>query len=264
MSKLRYYLDLYRTYMGFVFKTASRYKADTMIFIVSSFLHDGSTLLFLAVIFSHIAGLEGWSFHEMLMIWGLGTVARNIENSFFNIPARIYEYVQSGDFDRLFVRPPGMLFQIAGSSGVYLASLGRIAAGITAMAIALPSLSLPWWCALYIPLVIVSGTLLQFAIEMFPSCLGFWFTNTRSIFGAIVWSFQFGQYPAGIFALPLRIFITWIIPYAMIGFYPVAFMLRSGEYLLYGIAAPLMGFSLFAVSLLFWKIGLRHYQSTGS
>ncbi len=264
MTTLRYYIGLYRTYLKYLFKTLSQFNADMLIFIVSSFLHDGATLVFLSVIFTHIARLEGWSFSEMLLIWGIATVSRNVENSLLNVPARIYEYIQSGNFDRLFVRPAGMLFQIAGTSGFYIASFGRIAAGMVGIAIALPDLHLEWWSALYLPLVIASGTLLQFAIEMFPSCLCFWFTNARSIMVTIVWSYQFGQYPASIFSLPLRILVTWIIPYAMIGFYPVAFMLKPDSYLLYGIAAPLMGIGLFALSLLVWKIGIRHYQSTGS
>ena len=38
-----------------------------------------------------------------------------------------------------------------------------------------------------------------------------------------------------IFAVPIRVLLTWTLPYAMIGLDPVAYMLRGSEYRLYGL-----------------------------
>lgn len=80
----------------------------------------------------------------------------------------------------------------------------------------------------------------------------------------MAWMSQFGQYPATILSLPLRFFFTWVLPYAMVSFYPAAFMLRSGEYLLYGLLTPLVGAAFFGLSLVVWGVAVKHYQSTGS
>jgi ABC-2 type transport system permease protein len=55
-----------------------------------------------------------------------------------------------------------------------------------------------------------------------------------------------------------------VLPYAMLGFYPTAFLLRGGEYRPYGLLAPLMGFIFFGASQLVWRVAIRRYQSTGS
>jgi ABC-2 type transport system permease protein len=261
-----YYLDLYLTYFRFLLKAWSQYRADFAIAFVASILHDGSTLVFLAVIFANIPHLAGWSFHEMLLIWGLAVTARNLGNTFFDVPHRVYGYIRRGDMDRLLVRPLSPLLQIAGESGITLVALGRALIGVAAILTALATLrdQVSWWVALYLPLVIISSVLLFFSVQLLLSCLSFWFVNTVSVLQTMAWMYQFGQYPVSIFALPLQVLFTWVLPYAMMGFYPTAFMLRGDEYRLYGLLAPLMGFIFLGLSLSIWRWAIRHYQSTGS
>ena len=263
---MAYYADLYLTYIRFAGKSVAQYRADFSIAFVASILHTGSTLVFLAVIFANIPRLAGWSFHEMLLIWGLAETAVNLGNTFFDVPHRIYAYVQRGYLDLLLVRPLSPLMQIAGESGITLIALGRDLVGMVAILTALAALraQVPWWAALYLPLVIISSTLLHFSVQLLLSCLSFWFVNTVSVLQTMAWMNQFGQYPVTILALPLQFLFTWVLPYAMLGFYPTAFMLRGGEYRLYGLLAPLMGFIFFGASLLVWQVAIRRYQSTGS
>jgi ABC-2 type transport system permease protein len=128
----------------------------------------------------------------------------------------------------------------------------------------MPSLHLPWWSAFYLPLTIVSGVLIMFSVQLIAACLCFWFTNAVSVLTTMAWMSQFGQYPATIFSLPFRIFFTWILPYAMVSFYPAAFMLRPDAHLWYGLLAPLVGLAVFLLSLAVWSVAVKHYQSTGS
>jgi ABC-2 type transport system permease protein len=263
---MAYYADLYWTYIRFTFKSVAQYRADFAIAFVASILHTGSTLVFLALIFANIPRLAGWSFHEMLLIWGLAGTAVNLGNTFFDVPHRIYGYIRRGDMDRLLVRPLPPLLQIAGESGITLEALGRVLVGVAATLIALAALreQVPWWAALYLPLTIVSGALIMFSVQLLMACLSFWFVNTISAMQTMAWMNQFGHYPVSIFALPLQFFFTWVLPYAMLGFYPTAFLLRGGEYRPYGLLAPLMGFIFFGASQLVWRVAIRRYQSTGS
>ena len=263
---MAYYCDLYLTYVRFAFKSLAQYRADFAIAFVASILHTGSSLVFLAVVFANIPKLAGWSFHEMLLIWGLAVTAVNLANTFFDVPHRIYGYVQRGDMDKLLVRPLPPLLQIAGESGITLMALGRALVGVAAILTALAALrtEVPWWAVLYLPLTVLSGTLIMFSMQLLLSCLSFWFISTVSVLQTVTWMYQFGQYPVSILALPLQFLFTWVLPYAMMGFYPTAFMLRGGEYRLYGLLAPLMGFIFFGASLLVWRVAIRRYQSTGS
>lgn len=261
-----YYADLYLTYFRFTWKSRSQYRFGFAITFACSIVGTGAQLAFLALIFANVRQLKGWSFDEMLLIWGLMTTATHLANSLLDVPHRILGYVWSGDMDRLLVRPLALLFQIAGESGITLQALSRVLIGAAAILTALAALQdkLSWWAVFYLPLTIISSMLIMFSVQLLLACLTFWFVNTFSLMQTLAWMHQFGQYPVTIFALPLRFLFTWVLPYAMMGFYPAAFLLRGDEYRLYGLLAPLMGFFFFGLSLLFWRVALKRYQSTGS
>jgi ABC-2 type transport system permease protein len=259
-----YYADLYLTYLRNLLKAWTQYRADFAIAMTAALIHDGARVVFLSVIFDNIHQLEGWTFHEIMLIFGLMVITGSLANGFLDVPHRISSYIQRGDMDLLLVRPPALLFQIAGEDGVNLTALGRILVGAAAILVALSELELPWWGVLYLPLAILSGILIKYSVQLLMACLSFWFTNVDSLLSTMAWMNQFGLYPVSIYALPLRILFTWVLPYAMMGFYPAAFLLRGGEYRLYGLLAPPMGFVLFSLSLLVWRASVRRYQSTGS
>jgi ABC-2 type transport system permease protein len=261
---MAYHIDLYLTYLRLTAKSWWQYRADFAISMVSAALHDGSSLLFLAVIFASIRQVEGWSLSEILLIWALEVMIRSVARFFFDVPHRIHMYVHSGNLDRLLVRPPSLLLQIAGERGISLEAVGQLLIGTAALLAVVPGLHLPWWSIFYLPLAIVSGVLIMCGMHLLVSCLNFCFTNAIAALSTVTWMYRFGQYPVTIFALPLRFLLTWVLPYAMMGFYPVAFLLRGDEYRLYGLLTPLMGFLFLGMALLVWRVGVRHYQSTGS
>jgi ABC-2 type transport system permease protein len=75
---------------------------------------------------------------------------------------------------------------------------------------------------------------------------------------------QFGRFPITIFGPALQFLLTWVFPFAMIGFYPVAFLLRGDAYRLYGLLALMVGWVFLGLALALWRVAIRHYQSTGS
>ncbi|MEZ4684393.1 MAG: ABC-2 family transporter protein [Caldilineaceae bacterium] len=261
-----YYADLYLTYLRNLVRLMGQYRADFLIMLTASLIHDGSTLLLLTIIFTNIRQLQGWSFHEMLLIYGLSVTTRSLWNTFLDVPHRIQWYVRGGLLDTVLVRPPALLFQIAAEHGINPPAFGRVLVGLAAIVIALTNLpvTVAWWWFLYLPLVIVSGVLIQFSVGMILASLSFWFTNVQSLLTTTFWLTGFGQYPVHIFAWPLQFLLTWIFPVAMMGFFPAAFLLRGDEYRFWGLLAPFMGFFFLAVALSVWRVALRHYQSTGS
>lgn len=263
---IAYYADLYATYFRLLLKTRTQYRADFAITFACSICYTGSQLVFLTAIFANIGQLQGWSFNELLLIWGLMNVSGSLANTFLDVPHQILFYIRSGYMDRLMIRPPAPLFQMAGESGIRLQGLSGAVIGGAGMAIALAELGslLPWWAAIYLTLCIVSGVFIAFSVQLILACLSFWVVNTFSLMQTISWMNQFGQYPVTILALPLQFLFTWVVPYAMMAFFPVAFLLRGNEYQVYGLLAPLMGFVFLGLALRTWQTAIGHYQSTGS
>jgi ABC-type Na+ transport system ATPase subunit NatA len=184
---------------------------------------------------------------------------------------RIREFIQHlnqqrGRLDYLMVRPAGVLFQIAGESGLNPSARGRAVIGIAVIIIAArgQSVAVAWWWALYLPAVVISGVLLLFSLYLLMACLSFWFTTVNSLLTTVAWTAQFGRFPITIFGPALQFVFTWVFPFALIGFYPVAFLLRGDAYRLYGLLALVVGWVFLGLALALWHIAIRHYQSTGS
>ena len=261
-----YYWHLYINYWRLFVKRMAQYRADLAITIGAAALHQGSTLLFIGVIFSNIRQLQGWSFAEVLMIYGLMNATQALWNVALDVPHRIHWYIQLGRLDYLLVRPTGVLFQIAGESGLNPTSSGRVAISIVAIVIAVreQGATVEWWWALYLPGVMISGVLIIFSVFLLLACPSFWFTNVNSLLTTISWISRLGEFPATIFGPALQFMLTWVFPFALIGFYPAAFLLRGDAYRFYGLLALVMGWVFLGLALSFWRVAIRHYQSTGS
>ena len=76
------------------------------------------------------------------------------------------------------------------------------------------------------------------------------------------------QYPLPIYRDWFRRFFTFVIPLACINYYPAVAILGRDDPLGASrpvqCAAPLAGVLFLIVALQVWKIGVRHYRSTGS
>ena len=73
---------------------------------------------------------------------------------------------------------------------------------------------------------------------------------------------EYGKYPVCIYGKRVLQLCTFVVPYALIQYYPLLNLLDRGKpfYSLLPLAA-----CLFLVPcLLLWKVGVRHYTSSGS
>ena len=74
---------------------------------------------------------------------------------------------------------------------------------------------------------------------------------------------QFAEYPMRIYKRALRLVFTFVIPIAIINFYPVDYLIGKTNNLLY-VFIPLLSFILLYISTLIFNYGMSKYYSTGS
>lgn len=266
MQTVSYYGGLYWMYLRIFVKRLAQYRADLQITLITTAVMWSMTLVFIEVVFSHIRQLAGWSLGEVLLIYGLVVTERALTTVVLNMPHSISGYIRSGHLDVLLIRPAAPLFQMLGESGFATSQIGGVPVGVAIILYALTRPDVhpqPWW-ALYLPLVILTSVLLFASLIMLVACLAFRFTNVVNAILPVAWLVEFGQYPISVYAPPIRFMLTWVLPYAMAGFFPVAFLLRGGHYRVYGLLAPLMGIVFAALALTVWRVASKGYQSTGT
>ncbi len=97
----------------------------------------------------------------------------------------------------------------------------------------------------------------------------FWTIESLELFNILTYGgVETAQYPINIYRSWFRRFFTFVVPLACINYFPMhAFLGRIdplGSTPLFQWLSPLLGVAFLLVSLQIWKIGVRHYCSTGS
>lgn len=76
---------------------------------------------------------------------------------------------------------------------------------------------------------------------------------------------NFTDYPIQIYSREIRLLLTFVVPYAFTGYYPVAILLGKniGNNIL-GYFSPVIAMLFACFAYLMWKKGLKHYGSAGA
>ena len=116
---------------------------------------------------------------------------------------------------------------------------------------------------------IFGGACLFYGLWVLQATLAFWTIETLEIVNTVTYGgVETAQYPLVIYRPWFRRFFTAVIPLACVSYFPaLAIMDRSagsGVPSVLQWLAPAAGVGFLALSLQVWKIGVRHYRSTGS
>ena len=219
------------------------------------------------LMFSRFGSIGVWSMERILLIYSLAVTSFGMAESF----CRGFDYfpwkmIRSGDFDRLLLRPRSLFTQVAGSY-FHLHRLPRVLTGICAVIWSLSRLDMQVNVVniLILILAIVGGGVAYAGVFVMTSGIAFFtvkgldwiyiFTNA---------SYNVTRCPIEYMPNVLRGVFTFFMPMLVISYYPAAVVCNWGEPLFTGFLALPAGFAFLAFSLVIWKVGVRHYKSTGS
>ncbi len=262
---MRRYLKLYCLFLQQRFKVYSAYRANFLIGVMSTIMVQGSSLLGLWVVMRHIPTLNGWTFEDLLLVYGLTLLSKAISHIFADglwVLGR--QYIQNGYFDVLLVRPINPLFHLLanrfGHEGIGTLLVGTILL-IRAISNLNMDLNMALW--LYIGISIISGTGIFISVNLITASTAFWIIDSVPIMSGVFEMHEFVKYPLGIYSKPVSLLLTWIIPFGFVSFYPASLLLdKDMTYLAW--CGPLVAAILFGAGYGLWLIGLRHYTSTGT
>lgn len=81
---LKRYIKLYWLYLKNHVKVMMEYRGDFIIGTSSVMLQQFTAIFFVSVVFHHIDAINGWSFYEILFIYGIAMTGRSIHHIFFD------------------------------------------------------------------------------------------------------------------------------------------------------------------------------------
>jgi ABC-2 type transport system permease protein len=178
--------------------------------------------------------------------------------------------VRQGQFDQLLLRPTNVTLQVLGSR-FEIRRIGRIGQGVLILALAL-SLTDVHWTALklvYLPVVVLSMVCFFGGLFIIGSSITFWTVESIEVINILTYGGnEMMSYPMSIYQDWMRRFFTFVVPAALLNYYPALYFLDKPDPFnlppFAPFAAPLAGGGMMAAALFFWRFGIRHYASTGT
>lgn len=261
---------LYFRYMGISFKAQLQYKASFIMEIAGHFLVTGIEFLGVYALFSRFGRLKDWSLAEVSLLYGLVGVIFALADMFSRGFDLCGQFVQSGDFDKYLLRPRSVVLQLLGYD-FQLKRFGRLAQGLVVFLWGASQLPAVWRAGslFIIGFAIAGGISLFMGLFILQATLSFWTVETLEMMNALTYGGVFtAQYPMSIYQDWFRKFFIFIVPLCCICYFPVLTLLGKTDAAHFpvwlGWVSPAAGIVFLVVSLQVWKLGVRHYTSTGS
>ena len=79
---MKRYIRLYKKFLQQYIKSLMEYRIDFILGLIGFVLVQMTGIIFLNLVFNCIPDLKGWSFYEILFIYGLAQIPRGIDHIF--------------------------------------------------------------------------------------------------------------------------------------------------------------------------------------
>ena len=266
MNSFALYLRLVRASM----RAQLQYRASLILSTLGTLLVTCSELITMFALFDRFGQIRGWTLPQVALFYGQVSIVWAICDAFARGIDTFGNLVRAGGFDRVLLRPRGLIFQLLGQE-LTLRRAGRLAQGIGVLAYAASSGTIQWTLgrALLLAASIAGGISVFLGALVLQATTMFWTVDSVEVWAAFTYGgVTMSQYPLAIYRSWFRAFFLFVIPIGCVLYFPGVEILGIADPLgvpaLAGWFAPLAGPAFLSVSLVVWRFGVRHYRSTGS
>ena len=221
------------------------------------------------VLFSNVTALGGMRFNQILLVFGLADLSFSLADLSFGHLDNLPDYLRAGTLDAFYLRPQPILLQLI-TSDVSLRRLARAAVGAAALGVGLSVAGVSWSprAVALLPLALISGYATFAALFVWAAGLQFFLLDGSEMTNAFVYGGRYAAtQPASVWSRPLKLVFGFFFPMAFTAYLPAVTILGlPGSQWLpawLGWCAPVAAVWSWAMGLLCWRWGVRHYQGGG-
>jgi ABC-2 type transport system permease protein len=251
-------------------RAQASYRASFAVDLLSSFWSTVFDVVTVLVLFQATTRLGGFDLGEALVMVGLAACAFATADLTMGNVERVRLYVRTGLFDTLLLRPLRALPQLV-LTDVQLRRVGRIVVGAGVLVAALVAAPIDWTPARLGLAVVapVAGTVFFGAIFVAGATVTFWWVESGEVANSLTYGGRdLTSYPMTVYGDVFRRVLGYGLGFAFVAYYPALALLGRSDPLglpgWVGWASPAVAVPAAAGAALLWRIGVRHYRSTGS
>ncbi|HSR58432.1 MAG TPA: ABC-2 family transporter protein [Candidatus Binataceae bacterium] len=264
-------LRLYLRYAAASIRGQMQYPGSFLMIAGAQFVTTFTEFIGIWALFRRFGQIRGRTFAEIALFYGTVNVSFSIaEAASRGFDVFGTEFIKTGNFDRLLLRPRTTPLQLLGHE-LRLNRAGRMMQGLLVLAIATHLLGIDWNAGKIALLLgtIAGGVALFIGLLVLQATLAFWTVESLEIANTLTYGgVEASQYPLDIYARWFRDFLIFVVPLGCVGYFPILKLLgrstpAGASPWIFG-ATPVFGVVFLMLSLWVWRFGVRHYTSTGS
>lgn len=264
---LKLYIELWKV----LFKSKAEYRFNFIMEILINIFTYVVMYVQIWIIVENFGAIQGWNFYELMLLYNFNLFSYGFASMILWHPMKAVEdLVRSGNFDGVLVKPMNTFVYMLLRQG-YFGFWGLIILGAIVFIIAFQNLqlTLTYGTVLDILVKIVGAILIQGSVLIFTGALSFKFVRAVSVRDVFIYRIRtFIDYPISIYSAGIQVFLTVIVPYGFVNFYPVEALLGKQENIvpnwIADVGGIVIGVVLIVCSYKFFMKYVEKYQSTGS
>lgn len=258
-------MKLYFKYVAMQLKAELEYKKAFALSLFFKMLSAISALISIVFLFDKFGSIAGYSFEDVLICFVMSFLGFSLAECFFRSFDHFDRILSDGEFDRILVRPRSIILQVLGVE-VEFNRIGRAVVAIAIFIVLLikrPELLQPDK-AIALLLMIIGNVVIYAALFILKAGITFFTVQGLEIMNIFTdGARDLTQYPLSVYQEWIQKFLTFILPIALVNYYPLLYVIGKSNnkfYIILPIVAMLFIIPCYGV----WRIGLKRYKSIGS
>ena len=257
-------MKLYLKFLSIHMRSAMTYRASFFLSCLGHLLITTNVFLSVVFLMDRFGAVKGYTMPQLSLCYSVILAATSLAECFgrgFDAFTRILAQAQ---FDRIMLRPRSLFFQVI-CQDMKPTMLARALQAAVMLAWAIGSGAVVWTPvkALVLVLMILCGAGIFFGMCLINAGICFFtleHVETLNIF--LDGPREYGKYPFGIYGKPVLLVLTFLVPLALVQHWPLQYLFDRGP-AWYGLL-PIVSLLFLVPCGLLWRLGVRHYRSTGS
>jgi ABC-2 type transport system permease protein len=263
-------LAVYRRLMGAQVRSNAAYRVSFALDLLSNAIMPVIDVIAVVAMFQVTRELGGFTTFEVLVMFGLSASAFSLADLAVGNIERIRVYVRMGLLDAVLVRPLSALGQLV-TLDFTVRRVTRFAVALAVLTVALASVGPQWTVGrtVLVVLAIVGGATFFGAVFVATATVAFWWIDSGEFANGFTYGGRdFTSYPVTVYSGFFRRAFAYGLGFAFVAYYPALGLLGRADPL--GLPAwmawstPVAAAVATGVAAWAWRLGIRHYRSTGS
>lgn len=258
-------MKLYLRYFSIHIKSMLQYKTSAIMMFAGQFFISFTAFLSVYFMLSRFYSVKNFTLEEVFLCFGCVQLSFSLTECFARGFDNFSSMIGNGEFDRIMLRPKGLVFQVL-SSKVEFSRLGRTLQAVLIFIYALIAADISWNAIKVFTLVfmIIGGISVFFGLFLINGALTFFTIEGLEVMHIFTdGSKEFAQYPVSVYGKVILRFLTFVVPVALFQYYPLLVLTGKSESLFY-MFAPGVSVLFLVPAVFIWRFGVKHYKSTGS